>query len=105
MHLASELSDIHLAAEFLTGFLDDEPPIDNVVNRASHDSILIVPFLIADGRHAAEDVPVRVGMGSETILNAPHAAIVAGRRVICDMPVGAYNGIVDILAMMAEEAR
>ena len=105
LHLATELTDLHLAAEILTGFLDDEPPVDDVVRRASHDSILIVPFLIADGRHAAEDVPVRVGMDAATIQRVPHAAIVAGRKVICDMPVGAYDGIVDILAIMAEEAR
>ena len=94
-----------MAAEFLTGCLGDEPAIDNVVDRASHDSILIVPFLIADGPHATDDVPSGVGMNAAANQNLTYVATVAGRTVICDMPVGAYNGIVDILVMMAEEAR
>ena len=105
LQLAAELANSNLAAEVLTGFLDDEPPIDNVVDRASHDSILIVPFLIAGGPHATDDVPSRVGMNAAANQNLPYVATVAGRTVICDMPVGAYKGIVDILAMMAEEAR
>ncbi len=105
LQLAAALAKQNLAAEVLTGFLDDEPPIDNVVHCASHDSILIVPFLIANGPHVTDDLPARVGMNTAPIQNFPHVATVAGRTVICDMPVGAYHGVVDILAIMAEEAR
>jgi len=91
--------------EVIPAFLDDEPAVDDVVDRATGSNIIVVPFLMADGHHALRDVPARIGLDPVAIDQLPTCGSVNGRTVVFDSAVGMYKGIAELVAIMAEEAR
>ncbi len=86
--LAETLRRRRVAGEVLAGFLDDDPPVAEVVAQAAFPTVIVVPFLIGGGTHALEDLPALAGA-------AP------GRRVAIDHSVGAYAGLGDIILDLA----
>jgi uroporphyrin-III C-methyltransferase/precorrin-2 dehydrogenase/sirohydrochlorin ferrochelatase len=88
LRLAEALREETVAEEVACGFLDDTPRIEAALAMLRHPSVLVVPFLIGGGDHALKDLPRR-------------AAGDAGRCVLIDLPVGGYDGVVELLLDLA----
>ena len=64
-----------VAGEVVAAFLDDEPPLADALRASSaRTAVLVVPFLIGGGSHAARGHPAAVGL-------EPAGAAAAGRSV------------------------
>ena len=109
-HAASRNSTISLAetlgrsgnyGEVLALFLDDAPPVDALLALTSKPQVVVIPFLIAAGPHATQDIPRRIGMELSPRLSLPFLSVVGGRNVLCDVPVGSSPGIVDLILDLA----
>jgi len=86
--LVATLRRRRVAGEVLAGFLDDEPSVEAAVARARHPRLVVIPFLIGGGSHAAEDLPTLVGDAG-------------GRVVTIDQPLGRYPGLEEIVVDLA----
>lgn len=87
--------------EVLPVFLDEQPKLEQLVELATRPAVIVVPFLIGAGPHATSDVPRRVGIKSRPFHVFPIAEGVSGRTVYCDMPLGSYPGMVDLIIDLA----
>ncbi len=96
--LAETLRRRRVAGEVVAAFLDDDPPLDEVVARIGYHTVLVVPFLIGGGAHALEDIPRLVGLpgGSD-----PHRGVVGGRLFLIDAAVGTYPALEEIVVDLA----
>ena len=92
--LADNLRRRRVASQVVTAFLDDDPPVDAVMQRLHQETVLVVPFLIGGGTHALEDIPRLVGL---------HEGEACRRRVLVDAPVGSYPGLEDIVVDLARK--
>jgi len=63
VQLASELGYTLPVRQALAVFLDDDPPIEETLARATGDAVVVLPFLIGSGPHAANDIPNRLMEG------------------------------------------
>jgi uroporphyrin-III C-methyltransferase len=88
VRLAETLRRRRAAVEVLASFLDDEPPVEETLSRASADTIVVVPFLIGGGAHALDDLPDLVAARTD-------------RRILVDHPVGGYAGLEEIILDLA----
>ena len=88
LHLADGLRRRRVAAEILTAFLDDDPPVESLLTAAALPYLIVVPFLIG-GAHAVGDLPRLL------------AAHTKRKQIILDQPIGAYAGIVDVILDLA----
>lgn len=86
--LAKALLARGAASDVTSGFLDDEPGIEEALASLRHRSVIVVPFLIGGGGHALEDLPRRIGGDAE-------------RRIVLDDAVGAYPELGDLLLEIA----
>ena len=87
LHLAELLRRRRVAGEVLAAFLDDDPPIEQLLDAAAQPHVVVVPFLIGGGSHVSEDLPRRLATGDS--------------RLIIDRAVGSYPGLVDIVLDLA----
>jgi sirohydrochlorin cobaltochelatase len=105
VELAARLQERGRYAEVLPAFLDQQPFVESIVDRASRENIIVVLFLIGAGPHATQDIPRRIGLNVPEVSALPLADRVGGRRVICDAPVGTDPGIVDIILQLSRPPR
>jgi len=103
IRMASELSDRGVAGEVLHAFLDQEPRVESICQRASNPSIIVVPFLIGAGPHAMRDIPSRLGIPIRGAEALPVRACVGDRLVICDNAIGTLAGMVQVIEVLAGE--
>ncbi|MBA3258755.1 MAG: uroporphyrinogen-III C-methyltransferase, partial [Gemmatimonadales bacterium] len=87
--LADTLRRRRVAGQVLAGFMDDEPPIGEVLRAAALGSVLVVPFFIGGGAHVLEDIPAALGLP------------VKGRAVILDEAIGSLPGVADLVVDLA----
>jgi uroporphyrin-III C-methyltransferase len=73
----------------LATFLDDDPPLETLLQTASFPHVIVIPFLIGGGAHVITDIPHRLGAEAR----AP--------RVIVDDAVGSYDGMIEIIIDLA----
>ncbi len=97
LQLADTLRRRRVAGEVLAAFLDDDPPIGEVLDRAALGTVLVLPFFIG-GAHAVEDVPRALGLPAG---ESPTAVRSNGRMILLDRPVGADPGLTDIVIDLA----
>ena len=96
LQLADTLRRRRVAGEVLAGFLDDDPPLESLLERATPGHILVVPFLIGGGTHVAEDIPRLLG------LHPPRLATRDSRLgITVDQAIGTYPGLVEIVIDLA----
>jgi len=86
-HLAETLELRRVAGQVLAGFIDDEPPVEQVLRQARLSVTLVIPFLIGGGTHALTDLP-------QTVLGA-------GTRVLLDDAIGSYPGLAELVIDLA----
>lgn len=89
IQLAETLRRRRVAKEILFGFIDDDPPLETLVARATMQHVVVVPFLMG-GAHLSEDVPRLLG-GRQPEANG----------LVIDQPVGTYPGLVEIIIDLA----
>jgi len=53
-------------AEVLNAYMEEEPLISRWDEYASQPNVVVVPFFIADGLHSYEDIPVLLGIATES---------------------------------------
>ena len=59
LRLAETLRRRRVAGEVVAGFIDDDPSLPEALASAPPGPVLVLPFLIGGGAHAAEDIPPR----------------------------------------------
>ncbi len=98
LQLAETLRRRGVASEAVAAFLDDEPGLADALAEIRSDAVVVIPFLIGGGSHAAEDVPRAIGL-------EPGELPLVGRqgrtRIVVDQAVGTLPGIVDIIVDLA----
>ena len=100
--LTATLQESALCLEVIPGFLEEEPLLDSILERARCPAVIVVPFLIAEGWHATRDIPAGLGLDVPEEQGSPICATVRGRTILCDMAVGSYPEIGEILASIAK---
>jgi uroporphyrin-III C-methyltransferase/precorrin-2 dehydrogenase/sirohydrochlorin ferrochelatase len=98
LQLAETLRRRGVASQVTCGFLDDEPSLAEALDEAPAAGVLVLPFLIGGGSHAAEDVPRALGLDPDDVAS-PRAR--PRRRIVVDEPVGSLPGIVDLIVDLA----
>ena len=98
LQLAETLRRRRVASEVGAGFLDDEPGLPETLASSGCGPVIVLPFLIGGGTHAADDIPRAIGLEPG---EAPLAGRMDGRLVVVDHPVGTLPGIVDVIVDLA----
>jgi uroporphyrin-III C-methyltransferase len=96
--LADLLRRRRVAGQVAAAFIDDQPPLDEVVAGLTRPTVLVVPFLIGGGAHTLDDIPRLAGIPAGASSGAVTAA---GRRVLIDSAVGTYPGLEEIVVDLA----
>ena len=89
LQLVETLRRRRVAGEVLAAFIDDDPPLEALLDTAASPHVILVPFLIGGGPHVTHDIPHLLGTGGK----AP--------RVIIDEAIGTWPGMVDIIIDLA----
>ncbi|HRE49516.1 MAG TPA: CbiX/SirB N-terminal domain-containing protein [Aggregatilineales bacterium] len=93
---AAALRALSIAAEVVAVFLDDAPSIPDVYTLTASPTLIAVPFFLAEGSHAALDVPARLGLE-----RGQREGLINGRRLIYTDPVGTGESLVEIILDLA----
>ena len=101
LQLADTLRARHSAWDVSPAFLDGVPTVETALANARHDNVVVEPFLIADGLHASQDIPRRLGMEALDGESLPVTQRVGNRTVTCDSAVGADPAILDLITDLA----
>ena len=101
LRLAEALRQQGVDGEVAIGFLDDEPAVEAALAALAAPSTIVIPFLLGGGGHASTDLPARLGLVGTLGLDSPIRGPVGRRRIILDRPLGADDGLVDLLADLA----
>ncbi len=95
LQLADTLRRRRVAGEVLAAFIDDDPPVDTLLETATLSHIIVVPFMIG-GAHVSEDIPRLLAGRQSPVASQAHPP-----RVMVDQAVGTYPGLVDIIIDLA----
>jgi len=98
LQLAETLRRRRVAGTVIAGFIDDEPGLPEALGAGLPGPVLVLPFLIGGGTHAAEDIPRSIGLEPGEI---PLAGRVGRRLLVVDHAVGTLPGIVDVIVDLA----
>ncbi|MCH8253241.1 MAG: hypothetical protein IID36_12385 [Planctomycetes bacterium] len=111
--LTSSLKRLGCVRDVQCCFLDQEPGIDSAVDRVRTEEVLAIPFLVANGVHAAFDVGSRLGLTVGSALDvgeaanrpSPEAMVgeSGGRRVILTRTVFGEAWVTDMIVDLACE--
>ena len=96
IRLADTLRHRRVASEILAAFIDDDPPVSALLEKATLPYLIVVPFLIGGGTHVVEDIPRLLGRKSPVASRQP-----PNPKLIIDGPIGTYPGLVDIIVDLA----
>jgi len=104
VRLAEGLQGLELGREVLYAFLGEDPGVQSIVDRATADAVIVIPFLISGGPHATVDIPSRLGLQTPPGATPPFHGRVGDRLVVCDAAVGTYPEIIDMIVDLAISA-
>jgi uroporphyrin-III C-methyltransferase len=96
LSLADTLRRRRVAGEVLPAFIDDDPPLETLLERAALPHVVVVPFLIGGGTHVAEDIPRLLGLGDSRL-----AMRATRRSLTVDQAIGSYPELVEIIIDLA----
>jgi uroporphyrin-III C-methyltransferase len=94
IQLADTLRRRRVAGEVLAAFIDDDPPVSGLLEKATLPHVVVVPFLIGGGTHVSKDIPQLLG-------DWRLATSDWRRSVTVDHAIGTYPGLVDIIIDLA----
>ena len=95
LQLVETLRRRRVTGEVLPAFIDDDPPLTELLERVTLPHLVVVPFLIGGGTHVVEDIP--------RILEESRVASHQSRtsQIIVDQSIGKYPGLVEIIIDLA----
>jgi uroporphyrin-III C-methyltransferase len=96
LRLVRTLRQRRVAGEVLPAFIDDDPPLETLLENASLPHVVVVPFLMGGGTHVVEDIPRLLGLGDSQLVTGD-----SRRSVTVDHPIGTYAGLVEIIIDLA----
>ena len=94
LELVEILRRRRVAGEVLAAFIDDDPPVSDLLGTASLPHLVVVPFFIGGGVHVGEDIPRLLGLGDSQLATGDW-------RLTLDQAIGTYPGLVDIIIDLA----
>jgi sirohydrochlorin cobaltochelatase len=92
------LQAANIVPEVLSAYLDDEPNIPSIYERTKAAQIIAVPFFLAAGSHATQDVPEALG-----IRYGDFPAQVDDRTVYYSDSIGSDAAISELILQLANE--
>ena len=103
LELVETLRRRRVAGEVLAAFIDDDPPLDALLQTAALPHLIVVPFLIGGGTHVSEDIPWLLGLGDRQLATGDRHLANGDSRpsVTVDDAIGTYPGMVDIIVDLA----
>lgn len=104
-HLASAIGDRSRFQQVLIAFLDENPAVGTITERATAANIVVEPFLISDAYHANTDVPRGVGLTADSGTSGPTVGRVGDHFILCDTAVGSDDGILGVIIARAVHGR
>jgi sirohydrochlorin cobaltochelatase len=84
-----------------TGFLDQEPEVGDVLDGMEEDTVVLVPFFVAEGWHTQETIPDDLGINRPAVTTVTEKD---GRVIFYASPVGTFPEIAEIVLQRAREA-
>jgi sirohydrochlorin cobaltochelatase len=84
-----------------TGFLDQAPEVDDVLESMEMDRIVLVPFFVAEGWHTMETIPDDLGISRP---DESRVSRLDGRTIYYSAPVGTFPEVAEIVVQRAREA-
>ncbi len=101
LQLVETLRRRRVAGEVLAAFIDDDPPLEALLDTAALPHVIVVPFLIGGGVHVTNDIPRLLGLVNESGVGSRES----GKHLIVDEAIGTYPGMVDIIIDLARRHR
>jgi sirohydrochlorin cobaltochelatase len=94
----------NIFAQVLAAYMEEEPKIEDWQRLTSQRYVIVVPFLIADGLHSYQDIPVLLGIEAETTAAASQQEIfrrnpyrVGNRELYYTCSIGTSPTVADII--------
>jgi sirohydrochlorin cobaltochelatase len=84
-----------------TGFLDQEPEVGDVLDGMEEDTVVLVPFFVAEGWHTQETIPDDLGINRPAVTTVTEKD---GKVIFYAAPVGTFPEIAEIVLQRAREA-
>ena len=78
------------------GFLDQNPPIAEVVEGVEAENVVLIPVFIAEGWHTRETIPEDLGLTGEV-------TEMSDKTVFYGAPVGTHPSVADLIVSRARE--
>ncbi len=100
------IAALGLFAEVQSAYMEEAPLISEWATLASQPNVVVVPFFIADGLHSYEDIPVLLGIATESpgAASAGEASVFAGnpyslrgKTLYYASSIGTEPGFVDVI--------
>lgn len=104
VRLAEGLQGLEFCREVLYAFLGEAPGVESIVDRATANAVMVIPFLVSGGPHATMDIPVRLGLQTTPGAAPPFHGRVGDRFIVCDAAIGTHPEIVDVIVDLATAA-
>ncbi len=93
------LAEQRTVHEVIDAYLDDDPDIPSIYERATTPHIIVVPFFLAAGSHVSMDVPNALGLPQGKV-----QAQLQGKHIVYTDPIGTDDAICQIILDLAYEA-
>jgi len=99
-------------AEVLTAYMEEAPLIAEWDRLSTQPNVVVVPFFISDGLHSYEDIPVLLGIATESpgAVSAAHESVFSrnpyrlrGRTLYYASSIGTEQGFADVVLDQAGE--
>jgi uroporphyrin-III C-methyltransferase len=110
LQLAETLRRRRVTGEVLAAFIDDDPPLEELLRSVSLPHLIVVPFLIS-GTHVARDIPRVLELSRSTPATRDSGLATADSRLstldsrlatlTIDQPIGEYPELIDIIIDLA----
>ena len=97
LKLAETLRRRRVAGEVLAAFIDDDPPLEGLLDTAALPHVILVPFLIGGGAHVTDDIPRLLGLEQKSGVWSRES----GKDVVVGEAIGTYPGMVEIIIDLA----
>lgn len=98
--VADALAALTRYGEVRAAYLEEEPRISEWPRLMSSRLVVVVPLLVAEGRHRAEDILPHFGLAP----GATGPAVLAGRTIWCAEALGAGREMADIVLDLVSRA-
>lgn len=101
---AERLAALGIYAEVLPAYMEEAPLVSDWAAMSSQPNVVVIPFFISDGLHSYQDIPVLLGIRTETGPAASQAEafhsnphVLAGKQLFYGRAIGTDPMMADVL--------